>query len=283
MASTMTEAKITELRQSGYIPPSMLCRAPTKGQVIPTPNTRERVVFASHLMRGFGFPLLPFVRGIRFFYGVDLHDLAHNSLFHLLAFVIVCEAFLQIQPHFGLWLKLFGIKPRNFNGNVPDCGGASVCKLSKAKWPVGTFVETVKVWQVSWFYLTEHRDANWVAAPAFRSRPPTRLVSWTKKGFAWGDAAEVKMLLKGVGQLIDERNLNLPGVIQIMFSHRILPLQRRSKAMWAHKPDDPFTVLNFPHSDRRKMWKTLFKPENGGFSDEGEDRGLNEPTPAHEV
>ena len=39
-----------------------------------------------------------------FYYGLDFHDLAPNFVLNILAFIIVCEAFLRIKPHFGLWL-----------------------------------------------------------------------------------------------------------------------------------------------------------------------------------
>ena len=57
-----------------------------------------------------------------------------------------------------------------------------VSKLPNVVWPKGAFVETVKVWQQEWFYITEPRDAKWVAMPDFRSVPSTRLASWTAKG-----------------------------------------------------------------------------------------------------
>jgi hypothetical protein len=38
-------------------------------------------VFIPHFLRGLGFPLHPFVRGLMFFYGLDFHDLAPNSFF----------------------------------------------------------------------------------------------------------------------------------------------------------------------------------------------------------
>lgn len=79
-----------------------------------------------------------------FFFGLDLHDLAPTSIFHLSAFVIVCEAFLKIQPHIGLWLQLFGVKLRAIDGKAPDCGGTSICKLNNPMWPTCTFIETVK-------------------------------------------------------------------------------------------------------------------------------------------
>ena len=42
-----------------------------------------------------------------FYYGLDFHDLAPNFILNISAFIFVCEVFLRIQPHFGLWLKTF--------------------------------------------------------------------------------------------------------------------------------------------------------------------------------
>ena len=47
-----------------------------------------------------------------FYYGLDFHDLAPNFILNISAFIVVCEAFFCIQPHFGLWLKTFSVKPK---------------------------------------------------------------------------------------------------------------------------------------------------------------------------
>ena len=112
-----------------------------------------------------------------FYYGLDFHDVAPNSSLHISAFIIVCEALLHIPPHFVLWLKVFNLKPKVVDGQHADCGGAMVSKLLNVIWPKGAFVETVKVWQQEWFYITEPRDTKWAAAPEFRSGPPMRLAS----------------------------------------------------------------------------------------------------------
>ena len=57
------------------------------------------------------------------------------------------EAFLHIPPHFGLWLKVFNVKPKLVDGQHAECGGAMVRNLPNATWPKGAFVETVKGWQ----------------------------------------------------------------------------------------------------------------------------------------
>ena len=61
-----------------------------------------------------------------FYYGLDFHHLAPNFILNISAFIVVCEAFLCIQPHFGLWLKTFNVKPKVVKGVQAECGGAMV-------------------------------------------------------------------------------------------------------------------------------------------------------------
>ena len=87
---------ITKLREAGYLPDDIAHRLPDEGQLIPTPRPHERVVFVPHLLRGLGFPLHPFFRGLMFYYGLDFHDLAPNFILNILVVIVVCEAFLCI-------------------------------------------------------------------------------------------------------------------------------------------------------------------------------------------
>ena len=87
------------------------------------------VVFIPHFLQGLGFALHPFVRGLMYYYGLDFHDLGLNSFLHISAFIVVCEAFLRIPPHFGLWCKVFNVKPKVVEGQHVECGGAMVNKF----------------------------------------------------------------------------------------------------------------------------------------------------------
>ena len=107
MASTVKEEHITKLRSAGYLSGDIAHRLPDAGQIIPTPEPHERVVFLTHFVCGLGFPLHQFVRVLMFYYGLDFHDLAPNFILNILVFIVMCEAFLRIPPHFGLWLKVF--------------------------------------------------------------------------------------------------------------------------------------------------------------------------------
>ena len=147
-----------------------------------------------------------------FDYRLDFHDLAPNSFLHILAFIVVCEALLRIPPHFGLWLKVFNLKLKVVAGQHADYGGAMVNKLPNTVWSKGAFVETVKVLQQEWFYITEPRRPNWAAIPEFRSGPPMRLTSWNEKGIDWGSQTDMLALQTRITNMLG-KNVCLTNVI----------------------------------------------------------------------
>ena len=97
-----------------------------------------------------------------------------------------------------------------------------VGNMPSVTWLEGSFLEIVKGWQSGWFYITEPRDTNWVAAPEFRSGIPMQLTSWEKKGLAWGAPAELIGLQNCVKNMIT-KNIKLVNMVQVMLFCRILP------------------------------------------------------------
>ena len=78
-----------------------------------------------------------------FYYGLDFHDLAPNSRLHISTFIIVCEVLLRVQPHFGLWLKVFNVKPKVLSSAHTNCRGAMISKLTWVQWTDSHFVDSV--------------------------------------------------------------------------------------------------------------------------------------------
>ena len=134
----------------------------------------------------------------------------------------MCEAFLRIKPHFGLWLKIFNVKPKVVGGQQAECGGAMVGKMPNVIWLEGSFVETNKGWQSRWFYINEPCDPKSATAPEFQSGIPTRLTSWKEKGLSWGNSGELTGLQTCFQNLVD-RKVKLVNVVQVMLLRRILP------------------------------------------------------------
>ena len=63
MASSVEEEDIARLWEVGYLTADIQHRLPAPGQVIPTPEPNESVVFVSHFLRGLGLTLDPFCEG----------------------------------------------------------------------------------------------------------------------------------------------------------------------------------------------------------------------------
>lgn len=111
---------------------------------------------------------------------------------------MICEAFLLVEPHFGLWLKVFGIEPHSSGSKLTDYGGAMISKMPSVTWPEGSFIETVKLWQQEWFYLTDDQQG-----PSFSAIGPKSLFSWTEKDVPGVNAEEVKVLQGRLKAMVD--------------------------------------------------------------------------------
>ena len=47
-----------------------------------------------------------FVRGLLYAYGVQIHDLIPNGVLSIAGFIVLCECFLGVAPHWALWKSL---------------------------------------------------------------------------------------------------------------------------------------------------------------------------------
>ena len=94
------------------------------GELFPTTNIGEVVVFESFFYRGFSLPTSRFFRGLLHFYEIELVNLNPNSILHIFAFIHLCEAFLGVRPYFALSRHLFVLKPTQKGGQICVVGGA---------------------------------------------------------------------------------------------------------------------------------------------------------------
>ena len=133
-----------------------------------------------------------------------------------------------------------------------------VGKIPNVLWFEGSFVESLKGWQSGWFYITEPRDAEWVAPPEFRSGPPTRLTSWKETGLSWGKKGELTGLQTCIQTLVDKK-LKLVNVVQVMLIRLILPCQRWAFNLWEFDPAQHQTLSRLFDMTYKDAWKVLFK------------------------
>ena len=72
--------------------------APAK-EIRPEPWEGERVVFRSHILRGFGLPVSAFFRSWLDFYQLQPHHLTPNAVVLLSAFIIPVRGLSRRPPH----------------------------------------------------------------------------------------------------------------------------------------------------------------------------------------
>ena len=156
-----------------------------------------------------------------------------------------------------------------------------VGKMPNVLWLEGSFVETLKGWQTGWFYITESCDPEWVAAPEFRSGPPTRLTSWKETGLSWGKKGELTGLQTCIQTLVDKK-LKLVNVVQVMLIRLILPCQQRAFNLWEFDPARHQTLSRLFDTTYEDAWKVLFKGAEAPAS-ATEDRAFNTQCHAYAV
>jgi hypothetical protein len=98
--SFITRECLKDLEKKGFLPlDSVSGWRLEEGGDAPAPRDGDIVVLASFYERGFGLPLDPFVRGLLFYYGLELQNLHSNTILHIACFIMLCEAYLDMEPY----------------------------------------------------------------------------------------------------------------------------------------------------------------------------------------
>ncbi|KAK1600849.1 hypothetical protein QYE76_018838 [Lolium multiflorum] len=100
--------------------------------------------------------------------GVDLHQreghqlwqLTLNSILHPAIFITIRESFLGIDPHWGLWKKIFFFKRHCRNNDPYIVGGVGFVIRKEAKYFNFSMRESVQGWRQKWFYLRDQQAPN---------------------------------------------------------------------------------------------------------------------------
>jgi hypothetical protein len=125
-------------------------------EIIPRPPLGFRVIFLAFLLRGFSLPPHPFLHGLLFAYGIQLHDLNPNSILHIACFITLRECFLGIEPHWALWRRIFVIRhPLRY-----QTGGFSFQVRPDVPYFNLHTPENNPGWRTKWFYAKDKYSAG---------------------------------------------------------------------------------------------------------------------------
>jgi hypothetical protein len=122
-ASTVTKEQIQSLADRGLLRPKLQVGWwPAAGEEFSTEGTGETVVFLALIERGFSILAGDFLRGIFYFYRIELVHLVLDSITIISTFIHLCEAYHGITPHFHLWHHFFKLKKMSKAGVVGSVG-----------------------------------------------------------------------------------------------------------------------------------------------------------------
>ncbi|KAK1553491.1 hypothetical protein QYE76_018668, partial [Lolium multiflorum] len=207
----------------------------------PTPPMGYRVSFVDHLIRGLSAPIHPFLRGLLFVYGLQLHHLTPNSILHISIFITLCEAFLGVQPNWALWKRIFFCR-RNGSANVAyNIGGVVISVRSSVNYFDVKLPDSVQGWRKKWLYIREenHGCAEDNIPPFDGAEKILRRRSWDAEATE-EERTSTEALMTRIHELQNTRGKELSGIqITAYFLRtRVQPLQARKNPFWNYAGDE---------------------------------------------
>jgi hypothetical protein len=156
---------------------------------------------------------------------LNLTHLNPNSILQVSVFVHLCEAYLGILPHFGLWKYLYHCRPGMAGGQHQLVGGASLemCRGRKTEYLDIPLKDSIKGWRLEWFIVENHGNS---LPPRSGRQPDVRAPSWTESPTDL-EIAEARVLLAKVG-LLKEKGLTAEAVVADFVFKNIHPLKDRA-------------------------------------------------------
>ncbi|KAK1646386.1 hypothetical protein QYE76_064191 [Lolium multiflorum] len=213
----------------------------------PAPPMGYRVSFVDHLIRGLSAPIHPFLRGLLFVYGLQLHHLTPNSILHISIFITLCEAFLGVSPNWALWKRIFFCR-RNGSPNVAyNIGGVVISIRSTANYFDVKLPDSVQGWRKKWLYIREenHGCAEDNIPPFDGAERILRRRSWDAEATE-EEKASTEALMTRIRELQNTRGKELSGIQIIVYflKSRVQPLQARKFPLWKYTGDEDVDRLS---------------------------------------
>jgi hypothetical protein len=231
--SIVSELDLLHLVSIGVLPSKELCSwRICHGVTIPTEDTHESVIYVPFLLRGLALPISPFFCGLLDFYRLNLTHLNPNSILQISIYVHLCEAFLGVLPHFGLWKYLYHCRPGMAGGQHQLVEGASLemRRGRKTDYLEIPLKDSIKGWRLEWFIVENHGKS---LPPRSGRQPDVRTPSWTESPTDQ-EVAEAGALLAEVG-LLKERGLTAEAVVADFVFKNIQPLKDRAYSAYLYQ------------------------------------------------
>ena len=159
MVSDLSEKKLEALEKVGMLPDRSLVKwRSAAGENFPSREEGEIPIFLAHVECGLRLPAHKFLLRVLERYGVELVNLAPNSIANISIFAYLCEAYLGMRPNLKLFRYFYRMSMSGRSAAGPgECtlrlhdGKADeyIPMYSKSSWAT---------WKKNWFYMSVTKD-----------------------------------------------------------------------------------------------------------------------------
>jgi hypothetical protein len=235
--------------------------SPDEGNVIfpgaisrPNPPAGFTVMFLSFLYRGLSLPVHEFLLHLLRTYEIQLWQLTPNSILHVAVFITLCEAYLGVEPHFGLWKKIFYVKRYSSSNGSFVTGGVGFVARSDVNYFNFPMRESVQGWRLKWFYIKDSSSPE-SQLPCFvdvlEAKPKN---SW-KNVLSPDEKVAADELFARFLRIKEADGQTMVGteVAAVFLKRRVQPVMARVRPMWLYSGLKDETRINAAELSEKEL------------------------------
>jgi hypothetical protein len=171
------------------------------------------------------------------FVGIQLWQLTPNSILHHAIFITTCEAFLGIDPHWGLQKKIFFVKRYSGSNGLYIIGGVVFLVRKEVNYFNFPMREFVQGWRSKWFYLRDQSTSGGnTGLPKFVDVLDATLKKSCRNIPSAEETVTVDGLYERILEVKDADGQTMIGteVVAVFLKRRIQPVMSRAHQMWLY-------------------------------------------------
>ncbi|KAK1613246.1 hypothetical protein QYE76_036919 [Lolium multiflorum] len=234
----------------------------------PNPPAGFTMVFLSFLYRGLLLPTHEFLLRLLRTYEIQLWQLTPNSILHVDVFITLCEAFLGIEPHFGLWKKIFYVKRYSSSNGSFVIGGVGFVARSEVNYFSFPMRESVQGWRLKWFYVKDSLTTE-SQLPCFADVLEAKPKDSWKNILSPDERAATDELFAKFLRIKEADGQTMIGteVAAVFLKCRVQPVMARVRPMWLYTSPKYETRINVAELSEKELLDevrhlTLFSQED---------------------
>ncbi|KAK1630785.1 hypothetical protein QYE76_005100 [Lolium multiflorum] len=187
-------------------------------------------------------------------YEIQLWQLTPNSILHLAIFITLCEAFLGIEPHFGLWKKIFFVKRYNSSGGSFVIDGVGFVARKEVNYFNFPMRESVQGWRLKWFYIRDSSTAEF-QLPRFSDVLEAKPKQSWKNTISPDEKPSVDRLFDRFLRIkeADGQTMTCTEVAAVFLKRRVQPIMVRAHPMWLYSGPKDETRINAAELSEKEL------------------------------